>query len=138
MFALVSVILRRIFAGVAFGVTPLTFTKSSLLTSLFSWNDSSSFFLIPLNLVGFVFSLKRTLIDLEQCTVAAKAAGLRALSTAVGCLSMTVNSQPEASGVLRPPSQCLIASRLNPNVLEKLSKIPLDFVTNYLTQLCWE
>src|SRR6266404_4855069 len=37
-------------------------------------------------------------------------------------MSMTVSKvRAGASGILRPPSQCLIASRLNPNVFENLA-----------------
>src|SRR5690242_3145205 len=61
-------------------------------------------------------------MGLEEPTAAANAAGFRAVSTAAGFLSMTVsNVRAGASGVLRPPSQCLIASRLKPNVSENLA-----------------
>jgi hypothetical protein len=44
------------------------------------------------------------------------------VSTAAGFLLITVsNVRAGASGVLRPPSQCLIASRLKPNVSENLA-----------------
>jgi hypothetical protein len=44
------------------------------------------------------------------------------VSTAAGFLLMTVsNARAGASGVLRPSSQCLMASRLNPNVSENLA-----------------
>src|SRR5258707_2229748 len=66
--------------------------------------------------------LTRTGVGLEEPTAAANAAGFSAVSTAAGFLSMTVSKvRAGASGVLRPPSQCLIASRLNPNVSENLA-----------------
>jgi len=53
-------------------------------------------------------------VGLEEPTVASNAAGFSAVEHGSGILSMTVsNVRAGASGILRPPSQCLIASRLN-------------------------
>ncbi len=61
-------------------------------------------------------------MHLEDPTAAANAAGFSAVSTAAIFLSMTVSKvRAGASGILRFPSQCLMASRLNPNVLENLA-----------------
>src|SRR5258707_6833407 len=66
--------------------------------------------------------LTRTVVGLEEPTAAANGAGFSAVSAAAGFLSMTVSKvRAGASGLLRPPSQCLIASRLNPNVVENLA-----------------
>ena len=47
--------------------------------------------------------------------------------TAAGFLAMTVRkARAEDSGVRRPPSQCLTASRLKPKVSEKRACVILD------------
>jgi len=80
----------------------------------------------------------------EEPTAAANAAGFSAVSSAAGFLSMTVSKMRAGdAGVLRPPSQCLIASMLNPNVLEILacvmpSPISDRFHVNFLGNMCLE
>src|SRR5208283_4346398 len=61
-------------------------------------------------------------------------AGCRAVMTAFGFLAMTVRkARAEASGVRRPPSQCLTASRLKPNVPEKRACVIFSFLRMTLT-----
>ena len=75
---------------------------------------------------------------LEEPTAAANAAGFSALSTAAGFLSITVSRvRAGASGVRRPPSQCLIASRLNPNVSENLACVMPSRFRIALTSTSW-
>src|SRR5579871_1192448 len=66
------------------------------------------------------------------------AAGFSAVSTAAGFLSITVsNVRAGASGVLRPPSQCLIASRLKPNVSENFACVMPNRLRIALTSTSW-
>src|ERR1700756_2520800 len=75
---------------------------------------------------------------LGEPTAAANAAGLSAVSTAAGFLSITVSKvRAGASGVLRPPSQCLIASRLKPKVSENLACVMPSRLRMALTSTSW-
>src|SRR5262249_10216034 len=59
-------------------------------------------------------------------------------STAAGFLSITVSRvRADASGVLRPPSQCLIASRLNPKVSENLACVMPSRLRMAFTSTSW-
>src|SRR5579864_4433793 len=79
-----------------------------------------------------------TVMALDEPTAAANAAGLSAVSTAAGFLSITVSKvRAGASGVLRPPSQCLIASRLNPNASENLACVMPSRLRMAFTSTSW-
>ncbi len=78
------------------------------------------------------------MVGLDEPTAAPKAPGSSAVSTATGFLSMTVSKvRAGASGVLRPPSQCLIALRLNPKVFENLAWVmPSRFRIAFTSTSC--
>src|ERR1019366_2784688 len=74
------------------------------------------------------FVLVRNL-DVFLAVAFGRASGCRAVMTAAGFLSITVSSvRAGASGVRRPPSQCLIASRLKPKVSEKRDCVMLSLL----------
>ena len=88
-----------------------------------------------------VFAFISSMIDKLQETRRCRA-GLpecRAARTAFGSFAMTVRkARADASGVLRPPSQCLTASRLKPKAFENAAWVmcrPLRMVLDI--NLCW-
>src|ERR1700722_20207702 len=92
----------------------------------------------PREVRRFLSALTSTVEGLEEPTAGAKAAGFRALRTATGFLAITVSKvRAGASGVLRPPSQCLIASRLKPNVSENLACVMPSRLRMAFTSTSW-
>jgi len=93
---------------------------------------------MPRDVWRFLAILRRRVAGLEEPAAAANATGSSAASTATGFLSMTVSKvRAGASGVLLPPSQCLIASRLNPKVFENLAWVmPSRFRIAFTSTSC--